>query len=282
MGINVDGYTIEDTQISGIALTQMIGGYELIFHLHLQIREDSDENRRASIIGAQVNVKSNEGGALKLGFSRPEQPFDIVCKPFSTSSSHNLHLQLQPAQLAALEELRGADDLDFELQVSGTGTGKNGRVSCAAKWSTRISRSDWIEKLRLAGAQNILLLEVPLPLETDSESQPGWASELQRADRQFRNGEYKECISLCRTVLTELGKRRYGKNNWYTSVLKRLASDLNGMNKDERESALFAALRHYTHQAHHSLSEGGVLGYTRAEAQFVLILTSTAAARLRE
>lgn len=43
-----------------------------------------------------------------------------------------------------------------------------------------------------------------------------------------------------------------------------------------REASLWAVLRHYTHQAHHGVSEGGAARYSRAEAQFVLTLTAAA------
>lgn len=50
------------------------------------------------------------------------------------------------------------------------------------------------------------------------------------------------------------------------------------MNKDQRELALCAALRHYTYQACHGLGSGGVLRYTRAEAQNAFCLTTAAVA----
>ena len=51
------------------------------------------------------------------------------------------------------------------------------------------------------------------------------------------------------------------------------------MDKGQRESALCAAFRLYTHLAHHGPSEGGVPAYTRAEAQFVISLTAAAHAQ---
>lgn len=52
-------------------------------------------------------------------------------------------------------------------------------------------------------------------------------------------------------------------------ALDRLASDRAGMTKSERCTAVYAVLRHYTHQAHHGPSEGGESSYTRSDAQFV-------------
>lgn len=55
----------------------------------------------------------------------------------------------------------------------------------------------------------------------------------------------------------------------------------NDITKDEREAALWGAVRHYTHQAHHSGSEGGVSVYSRAEARLVLTLTASFVARMQ-
>ena len=45
------------------------------------------------------------------------------------------------------------------------------------------------------------------------------------------------------------------------------------MTKAERQEAVYAALRHYTHPAHHASDDGAEYSYSRAEAEFTLSAT---------
>ena len=76
-----------------------------------------------------------------------------------------LHLNLQPGQLAALETRRGTGDLSFEFVASGTDNDENGEQHVHGDWRIRVSRSDWIEKTTQCGCPKLMLLEVSLPLE---------------------------------------------------------------------------------------------------------------------
>lgn len=278
MGLAVGGRRIADTRIQGVLLRPLVGGYELVFGLYVAIYADEDVVRRASITGARVTVNPSEGEPQALGFARPEAAFEINCKPSKSTAAQNLHLHLQPAQLAALEALRGTGDLVFELLALGIGTDENGDQHVQGDWRIPVARSDWIKILRDAGARNVMLLEIPLPLESIADEWHEIAAGLQRAEAQYHNGDYHSCIGSCRTVMQELGQYKYREREWASGYIDRLTSDRKGMSKSEREGALFAILRHYTHQAHHGPSEGGVPAYTRAEAQFVLSLTAATVA----
>lgn len=278
MGLTVGSRNIADTRIQGVTLRPLVGCYELIFGLYLNIHADETVSRRASITGARVTLKPSAGGQHSLGFARPEGPFEIVCKPSGSAATPGLHLILQPGQIAAIETLRGTGDLTFELLAVGMGTDENGEHQVQDEWRVTVPRSEWIEKLRSAGARNILLMEVPLPLPPFAGDWKDIAEKLQRAEDQYRNGDYHSCIASCRTVIQELGHLRFNRKEWAGEPLNRLGNDRNTMSKNEREAALWAVLRHYTHQAHHGSSEGGVPDYSRAEAQFVLSLTAASVA----
>ena len=279
MSLTVGGRQIADVRVQGVTLRPIIGGYELMFALYLYVNAFEEGVRRASIMGARVTVRPSDGEPRVLGFARPEDPLEIVCMPFSSSRTPNLPLQLQPGQIAALETLRGTGDLTFEFLASGSGTDEDGNDYVQGQWNVHVAKSDWIKKLRDSGAGNVLLLEVPLPLESVSQDWLVVAAELKRAEEQYRNGDYHSCISSCRTAIGELGRLRNPNDNW-TASLRDLAEReaREAMNKSQREHALLAALRNYGHLAHHGASEGGVSSYTRAEAQFVFTLTAAAVA----
>lgn len=278
MSLTIGSWIIADTRIQGVTLRSVLGGYELIFGLHLTVNPEREVAQRASIVGARVSVKASGSGNQPCGFARPEGPFEIRQHEFPSTMSPSLVLPIQPSQLAAIENLRGAGDLDFELMATGVGADQNGEQQIQDTWRVHVSRSDWIKKLREAKARDILLLEVPVPLKNRSKKWSAIANDLQRAEEHYRNGDYHACVGLCRTVMQELGHQKFKNKEWAGPLLGRLAKDRNGMEKGEREAALWAALRHYTHQAHHGPSEGGVPEYTRAEAQFVLTFTAAAVA----
>ena len=120
----------------------------------------------------------------------------------------------------------------------------------------------------------MLLLELPVPIEDVPNDWREAASAVQFAENEFRTGNYRGCIASCRLAMDELGRHR---NIKWSKALGPLAQDGEGMNKAQREEALYSVLRHYTHPAHHA----GAPEYTRSEAQFVLCATVAAIAHAR-
>ncbi|MCH8863536.1 MAG: hypothetical protein IID51_13670 [Proteobacteria bacterium] len=281
MSISINGLNIADARIQGVSLLPVLGAYELVFGLSVMTyAEKKDFPCRASIVGARVSVKATGGKTLACGFARPNGPFEIRQVSHQSELSHALILPIQPGQLSAIENLRDKGDLDFELSVTGTGIDQYGEQQIHDTWRIPVPRSDWIKKLRDSRARDILLLEVPLPLGTKSKKWVNITGGLQSAEEQFRNGDYRSCVASCRSVVQDLGHQKFGKKAWAGPVLDRLASERNGLTKGEREAALWGVLRHYTHQAHHAGSEGGVNTYSRAEAWLVLTLAASFVARI--
>lgn len=281
MSLSINSLIIANANVQGVSLRPVVGAYELVFGLHLTVHPEREFARCASIIGARITVKAGGSQNHAIGFARPEGAFEIRQRPRQSTMTPGLVLPMQPHQLAALEDQRGSGDLDFELEATGIGTDRNGEEQVQDTWRVHVPRSDWIKKLRDAKARNMLLLQIPLPFPTRSKKWGQVASELGRAEEHFRNGDYHACAASCRTVLQEVGFQKYKKRHWAGTLLNRLADGRDGMTKDEREAALWGAVRHYTHQAHHSGSEGGVTVYSRAEAQFVLTLTASFVARMQ-
>ncbi len=280
MGLTIGSWQIADPRVQSVTLRPIIGGFELIFGLRVPSRAVENVVRRVSIAGCRITVRPNDGEPRNLGFARPERPIEIASTSWGSTASHDLYLYLQPGQLAALETLRGTGDLSFEFTASGTGSDEHGDQYVFGDWHHRVSRSDWIGQLRTAGARHVLLVEVPIPLDDAADEWRATAAALQRAEEQYRSGDYHSCIGSCRTAMEELGIYRYGDREWAGQALAPLASrsTRSDMDKAARDAAVYAVLRHYTHLAHHGPSEGGVPAYTRAEAQFVISLTAAAAA----
>ena len=265
---------LAEVSIGAISLHRTIGGYDLAVVLVLNVNSDDDASRSATIIGAQVSVGAGSVDPQRLGFARPEEPIVIAAKPHNWRANHSLYLNLHPNQLSALEELRGDENLTFDLQVKGTGSDEQGYEQYVQdSVQTQVPRSQWIDTLRSAGARDIMLLEVSLPLASASEDWSEVRTMLVRAEGQFRNGDYTGCIASCRTVIEELGHRVYGEGDWARTALDKLAAGRKAMTKDERESALCAIVRQYAHMAHHGPGEGGEADFSRPDAQWILRMT---------
>ena len=276
--LTVGSRRIADGRVQGVGLQPIVGAYELVFALYLSVSTGKDGLPCASVLGARVVARPSKGEPQPLGFARPEQPFKLVCQDFAGTATPTLHLCLQPSQIAALEALRDAGDLTFELSFAGTAADHHGEQNLLGDCSVRVPRSEWLEALRRAGARNAMVLEVPLPLDEQTlDYRRDIASNLRSAEDEYANGNYRGCIASCRLVIDELGGPR---NLKWSRGLNHLAEERHrAMTKPQREEAVYAALRHYAHLAHHAPGDGGETGYTRAEAEFILSAT-VAAVRL--
>ena len=275
MSITVNSRIVAEARIQDVSLHQVVGAYELLFSLDISVNSAVDHARRVSIIGARVSLRTNGGGLQQMGFARPGSSFVITQYNHPGRLTHTLVLPLQSGQLAAIERDRDAGDVSFELLAAGVGWEQNAEQAVQDDWRIQIPRSDWLEKLRSAKARDVLLLEVPMPFVDRPKEWEAVTRELQRAEKQFRDGDYNPCVSSCRIVLDELGHLKFGPGDWAGPLLERIAKDRGGMTGGEREAALWAAVRHYAHLAHHGPSAGGVPHYSRQEAQLVLTMVAT-------
>ena len=189
MTLTVGSRRIAEGRIQGVALQRVVGAYELIFSLDLSVATGQTGLPRGSVLGARVAVTPDGGGPTGVGFARPERPVELVCMDFMGRSTPTLHLYLQPNQVASLEALRAAGDLTFDLAFVGTGVDGHGDQQLHGMCSARVPRSEWLQTLRGAGARDVMLLEVPLPLVEDCPDR--WkevASSLRSAERTTATG----------------------------------------------------------------------------------------------
>lgn len=275
MSIAVNTKIVAEARVQGVTLRPIVGAYELLFGLDLTVYPESGFSRGVSIIGARVGLSTDGSSEKPVGFARPESSFEIKQGPYPNRMTPILVLPIQPGQLAAIERLRNAGDVTFELRVSGVGSDQNGVHPVQGEWRVSVPRSDWLKKLREAGARDALLLEIPLLLLDNPKEWAEITKHLQQAEGYFRAGDHRACIASCRTVLEELGHYKFGKKEWAPPLLDRLARDRATMTAQEREAALWATVNHYAHPAHHGSASGGVDDYSRADAQLLLTMVAS-------
>lgn len=275
MSLTIDGRVIAEARIQGVTLRGMLGAFELMFGFYLSVKPKTQDPERLSITGARIRVSRQGEAWQELGYATPQWPFEVIAHQHQINMSPGLILSLQYSQINALEDLRDTGDLDFELLVFGKGFDANGEHTVQETLRTHVPKSVWIKQLKDAKARDVLMLEVPMSFVGSTKRDKEIHKNLRHAEECYRNGDYLGCVASCRTAVQELGYRKQKNKNWAGNALSALAGERNSMGKDAREIALFSALRHYTHLAHHSDSEGGVTSYTRAEARLILSMTAS-------
>ena len=150
MTLTVGSRRIADGQVQGVGLQPVVGAYELVFGLYLSVSTGKDGLPCASVLGARVVARPSKGEPHPLGFARPEQPFKLVCQDFDGTATPTLHLCLQPSQIAALEALRDAGDLTFELSFAGTAADHHGEQHLLGDCRVRVPRSECVFQAKAA------------------------------------------------------------------------------------------------------------------------------------
>lgn len=284
--ITVNSHIIAESIRDQVWLNPILGSYELCFNSSLQgsAVPSSEKQRWATLNSARVYVKSSNSPEYDLGIAALEAPVSVKTHPeHRISAQVTYYLPLSSAQISKIEEVRDGKDLEFKLVIRGEGGDNEYTNHIHDDWRINIPRSEWISKLRQSGFADILLLEVLIPLkELLGENYIDIKKHLEEAQGFFMNGNYRSCIALCRDVIQEIGHAKFGDKNWHNNSLSLLAESPRGnaqksrndMNKAERDAAIWAALKHYTHLSHHAPSEGGEVLYTRTEAKLIITLTA--------
>lgn len=275
MSLTVGTRIIADVRVQEVVIARQIGSYDLQFHVQADIRPlDPGEVISAVLYSADVAVKVDGRAAIIGGSARPKVPLHLEPSQAPRTEQLVFSLQLTPHQLTAVEELREASDIEFELTFHGQGQAAGYRQSVQRDWRFNVPRSKWLQRLNEAGYSETLLLEIPMPTGGLSESWKEASNALKRAQANFNNADYFACVADCRLVVEEVGIRESGDRNWLESASQLLKGTLKDMSHKNRLLILLSAIRNYTHMAHHAVGDGGHSEFTRADAKFILALTA--------
>lgn len=270
MSLAVNGKIVVELAVQHVALQQRLGAFELEFGLAGKVNPQGLTEPSLWIVlhGADVLVRTESSAAELLGVARPRQPHLIRQYDFMSDVRLAIGLRLDSAQLAKLEDLRNGADLQFEVRLFGAGGQQEDWRNEQAVQDTvhkTLGRSDWADRLRQAGALNILLLEIPMPMTGASATQKQVAAHLQAAQRCFLDARYRACVEECRHAFDALGVSPDGRRQ---EKMDRTAS------KEEREQAFLLAIRKYTDLAHHVSETSVTVEFERHDAALVLQLTA--------
>lgn len=209
-----------------------------------------------------------------LGMAYPEAAIVLKPGPYSDKSSLLFDLDLSPQQLFELEALRGGGDLHFELQLMAQTFGPNGAFPARDDIFKCVTLSDWCNVLGSLGYADILVVGFEIPTGKDSAVAAAAAKCLRRAQEDLLRGRYDAVVSECRLALE-------GIHIAFGEVAESAASAIkyaNGkerklMTKIERARFIGEAVRHFSHLAHHSNSDGTQEVFCRTDAQAIFACT---------
>jgi hypothetical protein len=285
MNITIDNSLgVANAQITNIWLRPLVGAYELLFSVKavtgIPIASAGQRPRWFIILAAVASVGPETGSVVSLGTARPDRPQRIVQLTDRTNDVIiELKMTLSSHQVLAVEELCRDKPMRFELAVAGNG-GQEGDPRLGGLYNTlqiNVPRSQWLSLLREARVLDIVSIEVPLPA---IDAPPHWRTsveQLRQAQKMLLEGHYRECVMSCRNAIDGVIGTDKASIQQNVETLKKLAVKevREAMQKQERELALFAAVRNYAHLAHHVGLDGAITQFTRDEARMALTLCAT-------
>jgi hypothetical protein len=264
---------VANLSLDKVELHTTLGGFELAFRLQGQT-VTPDPNYLAFVHSAEVQVDGGQGRLSRLGVAHPPAPLRISTNSTPSTVIAEFRLPLTAHQLAAIEALRNCGDLQFKLALSGEGGPRSDpdRVERVHEdfW-LREERSAWIDKLVVAKALDITLLEIPMPFVDPPEASRALTESIRRAQHLFVEGRYPESITCCRTALEALGALEGRPETWSSKALERFGADRRGMTMEQRELALEAALIHFSHLGAHP----NEVHIDRRDAKLAIALTAS-------
>lgn len=268
--ITLGHWIVANATLKRISISPVVGAYELLFMVEGSSTTRDDQILWLSLLRADVKVGAGQGEFSRLGTARPDASHRIRTFKNALPFICEFRLLLPHNQLSAIEELRTENDLQFQIAVSGEGGDEATPTEIRAfiqPLFLSVPRSEWISQLRAARAMDVLLLEVPMPLIDPPGQMIAVVEALKRAQSHFVGGHYSDCVINCRRAIEEL-ETLQGRDR--TAAFGRLANDRRGMSKDERRTAIEAALFHFTSLAAHDAG----IEFDRRDAKLAMTLAA--------
>jgi|GEM_PF-6083878 len=242
------------------------GIYRLTFRLKVSPNSKQPDGIANVIwLSADLYCPSSRTGKI-VARSHCADPFDI--RPDSNWTTVDIHFDLTPLQIDALEHIRAGGGLNCELVFHGAVFQNQRFVQLRREsFNYHCEQSAWIKLLDSMQYRKTMLIEVPL---LSGATDPRWeeaVSQLAAADNQFRLGHYRETVAGCRKVIEVLelvgGTDNGGKESRQRTKSQRIVEMRN----------TFKALTHLA--SHHGDDISITTSWGMVDAQAALTLTST-------
>ncbi|PKN67823.1 MAG: hypothetical protein CVU57_01010 [Deltaproteobacteria bacterium HGW-Deltaproteobacteria-15] len=273
MSIDYSGRIIAELSLAGFSAIPGYGLYRLIFHFSCQVNESNNGKYIVRGLIAQVSAGRSHDKTKLLGKAIPERPIVIQTFPHSHRNSISFYLDLTPAQIEALEEVRKGEDLFFCFDMKGEGYKDDQHWEAWDQLTIPVNRKTWTDVLRQIGYADFLLFEIPVPHSNSPAELKNAIASLEKARDHFLAGSYDDTVANCRKSLESIEKG-LNEETAQKEAVRHYQRNRDEMSKEERQLFLREALKRYTHLAHHTSETGANFRFDRAEANMVMGVTA--------
>lgn len=240
------------------------------FELEFVELRSPDEKLRVEIyeLESQISVKVSKRKTISIGRGHPTEPIHLSVRENTGSRVRWIAVDLSPAQMSQLEEIRNGGGLEFEIVVYAKVKAEREQLH-SDRLTCRVSQGDWLNVLEKSGYGKYLLFEVPVPSEKSPTALKDAVRHLKDAQKRHVRGEYNACVAELRKVYESIRKVRGEKSKISIANQKYRGSQNSreAMDAPERRIALREAARHVTHPPNHA---GGDYHYSRRESRMYL------------
>ncbi|WNC90231.1 hypothetical protein RI103_02395 [Paraburkholderia sp. FT54] len=270
MSLNFHANVIADLQIVGLSGERGLGINSLKFSCLLTVANSVQGEPHIYIdsLRATVAVRIPNGTIRYVGTAEFEFPLILRRLPYAGRTTSLLRLDLSESQLLALDEIRGAGGLTFEVKIVGVAHSPQDNHVTQDTIGYAVNVAQWTDLMSQLEFSDAFAVGVELPVNASSYFAPS-VNLLRVARRHLAAGEYDSAVSACRQALDSLGASVEPRE---TVVSSRAANVGRPRDKSklQRALAIFDSVRHYTNLAHHVDEQGRPEVYSRRDAAMIL------------
>lgn len=273
MSISDGLFTLAELKIVNIGGARGLGVNRLMFSLELRINSTKEYKATLMSPSCFIFAGRDQGNAmLPLGQAVAETSWFRETSEYAATDHLALFVYLTGEQMIALEDMRGGGTLFFRLDLHMIVHGKNGLQRSLEQLGFEANLSIWSRVLKELGSIDLLLLAVELPLRDVPSELNGAVVQLRQAHSDLIAGRYDSVVSRVRTCLDSAEALLFDDQSGKTAASVYSAGKVQreGMSKRQRADFVRAAIRHYTHLAHHVDGHGNFETFSRHEALFIL------------
>lgn len=283
MSISYNARTVFDPKFRNLGGRPGIGIHRLSFFIEYETSPWPDAGITLSDIRGTVTVQTLGGGTAPqlLGVIVPESPLIIEPRKESFTSQATFYIDLEPARVRAIEDVRNGGDLNFIVAISGVVVGPKAAPPNMAMGDLYfpINQRTWIDALKQMGYGDFLLFEIPIPPVSAREELTQAITTITKAREHLWAGHYDEVVAACRVCLESVTKGLNEKDDVQGARNAYKSADREAMTKQTRYLFLREAVTHIGHLAHHTDDNGVSASFDRKDAICMLGVTAAILSR---
>ncbi len=270
-------YGFAKMYISNLQGENGLGFYRLIIKTKIFWNERLDEMLvRLSDLNGELFITFPNGDRKYVGRVHYQlSQSELKSKTNSYDDYLNFEIEFDRTRIEAIEDGRKGSDFNFEFKMKARGLIQNDSRLIEATLNYQVNQSAWIQVLREMNYKKMLLLEIPLEMDDNSETMKDVVGYLKEAQNFFVNGKYRDSIGSCRDVLESLTNVIGDEKLQLPDEIKTFFNHSKDMDKSERIKILHRAIKTLTHPARHVDEVSKSFDWNMTDSRSILAMTAS-------